>query len=117
MNGQQRRPKKHPFIRLMRGIMRLARQIFGSRKLSQSELAEIERARQERVEFKRVELERSRQQAAEQQVIADRERQFAEKYITVGALLDRVEWKFPETVIDIPAAKQSEIRPLDLSRN
>jgi HD-like signal output (HDOD) protein len=117
MNGQQHRPKRHPLIRLIRGILRLARHIFSSRRLNQNELAEIERARQERLEFKRLELERSRQQAAEQQVLAERERKFAERYITVGALLDRVEWKFPETVIDIPAAKKSEIRPLDLSRN
>jgi hypothetical protein len=117
MNGQQRQPKKHPLIRLIRGILRLARQIFGSRKLSQSELAEIERARQQRLELKRLELDRSRQLAAQQQVAAERERELAEQYITVGALLDRIEWKFAETVIDIPADKQSELRPLDLSRN
>jgi hypothetical protein len=116
MNGQ-RKTKKHPLIRLIRGIMRLARRVFSSRKLSQTELAEIERARQERLEFKRVELERSRLQAIQQQERADRDRDLAEKYITVGALLDRVEWKFPETIIDVPADKKAEIRPLDLSRN
>jgi hypothetical protein len=116
MNGQ-RKPKKHPLIRLIRGVLRLARLVFGSRKLSQTDLAQIDRARQERLEFQRVELERSRIQAAQQQELAERDRELAERYITVGALLDRVAWKFPETIIDIPADKQVEIRPLDLSRN
>jgi hypothetical protein len=116
MNGQ-RKPKKHPLIRLIRGILRLVRQIFGSRRLSQQELAEIERARQERLEFKRVEQERSRLQAIQQREQEEHDRELAERYITVGALLDRVEWKFPETIIDVPADKKAEIRPLDLSRN
>jgi hypothetical protein len=116
MNGQ-RKPKKHPLIRLIRGILRLVRHVFSSRKLTQQELAEIDRARQERLEFQRVELERSRLQSTQQQASAARERELAEKYITVGALLDRVEWKFAETVIEVPADKQAEIRPLDLSRN
>lgn len=116
MNGQ-RKPKKHPLIRLIRGILRLARHVFGSRKLSQNELAQIDRARQERLELQRVELERNRLQAIQQQERVERERELAEKYITVGTLLDRVEWKFPETVIEVPADKQAEIRPLDLSRN
>jgi hypothetical protein len=116
MNGQ-RRPKKHPLIRLIRGILRLARHVFTARRMSQSELAEIERARQERLEFKRLELERSRLQEAQQLKREERDRELAEKYITVGALLDRVEWKFSETIIDVPADKKAEIRPLDLSRN
>ncbi len=116
MNGQ-RKPRKHPIIRLIRGILRLARLVFGARKLSQNDLAQIDRARQERLEFQRVELEHSRIQETQQRELAERERELAEQYITVGALLDRVEWKFPETIIDIPAAKQAEIRPLDLSRN
>jgi hypothetical protein len=117
MNGQ-RKTRKHPLIRLIRGILRLARLVFGSRRASQSELAQIERARQERLEFKRVELERARLQAAQQQERVARDRELAEKYITVGALLDRVQWQFPEPMLlDIPAETKAEIRPLDVSRN
>ncbi len=123
---QQRKLKKHPLIRLIRGIVRLMRVIFSpakpNRRLPEIVHPVIDPAAIERAERERAELERAkiaeRAELERQQLIAARERELAEKYITVGALLDRVQWKFPEPlVLDVPAATKLDIVPSDVSRN
>jgi hypothetical protein len=86
---QQRKLKKHPLIRLIRGIFRLIRVIFRPAKngrLQAIELAELERVNLEREQIRQAEIEQSRSLAAQQAALA-------EKYITVGDLLDRVQWQ------------------------
>jgi hypothetical protein len=86
---QQRKLKKHPLIRLIRGIFRLIRVIFRPAKngrLQAIELAEIERIELERTQIRQAEIEQIRSLATQQAALA-------EKYITVGDLLDRVQWQ------------------------
>ena len=108
MNRQQRKLKKHPLIRFIRGIFRLLRVIFRTARPATRTIpidpVVIERAERERAEFERAEradLEHKRSLAEQQQALA-------EKYITVGALLDRVEWKFPATQeLELPSVTNS----------
>jgi hypothetical protein len=86
---QQRKLKKHPLIRLIRGIFRLIRVIFKPGKnarLQAIELAEIERIELERAQIRQAEIEQSR-------ILAEQQAALAERYITVGAILDRVQWQ------------------------
>ncbi len=109
---QQRKLKKHPLIRAIRGIFRLLRVIFRPARSVHPVIDPIA--------IERVERERARIAQAERDRItqAKREQELAERYITVGALLERVQWKFPEPIIlDIPLATQLDIRPQDVSRN
>jgi hypothetical protein len=113
MNRQQQRQlKKHPLIRLIRGIFRLIRVIFKPAKnarLQAIELAEIERIELERAQIRQAEIEQIRILAAQQAAIAER-------YITVGDLLDRVQWQSsaPKSTAVSSAAKLS---PHDVSLN
>jgi hypothetical protein len=121
MNRQQQRQlKKHPLIRLIRGIFRLIRVIFKPAKNARmkailqgrgfaNELAEIERIELERAQIRQAEIEQSQILAAQQAAIAER-------YITVGDLLDRVQWQSssPKPTAISSAAKLS---PHDVSLN
>jgi hypothetical protein len=104
MNRQQQRQlKKHPLIRLIRGIFRLIRVIFKPAKnarLQAIELAEIERFELERAQIRQAEIEQSQILAAQQAAIAER-------YITVGDLLDRVQWQSsaPKDLVSSSATK------------
>jgi hypothetical protein len=88
---QQRKLKKHPLIRLMRGIVRLIRVIFrparSNARLSPTELAQIER-----IELERAQIELA--QIKHNQILAEESRELAERYLTVGELFDRVQWQF-----------------------
>ena len=88
MNKQQHKLKKHRLIRLIRGIFRLVRVIFrpARSKARLSELAELERIELERTQIRQAEADYSRN-------IAEQKAALAEKYITVGDLLDRVQWQ------------------------
>lgn len=114
MNSQKRRSKKHPLVRFFRAVFRLIRTIFGSGKtvkLSPSELAEIDRAKAERARSERAESKRLR-------ILAAQELELAERYITVGALLDRVEWKIAASPgLEPIVATKIETRLPDVSLN
>lgn len=104
---QKRRIKRHPLIRFIRGVVRLFRVLFGPRKQrvipppSAIDRAEIERERM---------LEQQRQE-------------LAERYITVGELLARVQWQAePESELataTTSTAVATQLAPptFDVSRN
>lgn len=140
MNKQQRKLKKHPLIRFVRGIFRLIRVILNSgknaaelerAKIERAEIraAELERAEIRATELERAELERAELERAEQErdrLIEERNRELAERYITVGELFNRVEWKDAEpkqpqmaTVIQgMKTTLQADTRPAgDVSLN
>jgi hypothetical protein len=109
---QQRKLKKHPLIRLIRGIVRLIRVIFKPAKnarLQAIELAEIERIEQDRAQIRQIEIEQS-------QILAAQQAALDERYITVGDLLDRVQWQSstPKPTAVLSVAKLS---PHDVSLN
>jgi hypothetical protein len=86
---QQRKLKKHPLIRLIRGIFRLIRVIFRPAKNARLQAIEL-------AETRRIELERDRILQAEadrQRILAEQKADLAERYITVGDLLNRVQWQ------------------------
>ena len=95
MNRQQTRQiRKHPFIRFIRGVIRLLRVLFKPDKHSVRE----------------IELQRLR-------AIKAQEQELAERYITVGNLFDRVEWQFIAPVeLEVPQTKV-DIRQHDVSLN
>jgi hypothetical protein len=100
---QQRKLKKHPLIRFVRGIFRLLRVIFKPAKnarLQAIELAEIERIEIERDRIRQTEIEESQNLAAQKAALV-------EKYITLGDLLDRVKWQSsaPNSVAVLSATK------------
>jgi hypothetical protein len=111
---QQRKLKKHPLIRFVRGIFRLLRVIFKPAKnarLQAIELAEIERIEIERDRIRQAEIEESRNLAAQQAALA-------EKYITVGDLLDRVKWQSSApTALAVPSATKLTPHAHDVSLN
>jgi hypothetical protein len=112
---QQRKLKKHPLIRLIRGIFRLIRVIFKPGKnarLQAIELAEIERIELERSQIRQVEIEQNR-------ILAEQQAALAERYITVGDLLDRVKWQSsaPKELVVSSAAKLSISQTRDVSLN
>jgi hypothetical protein len=100
---QQRKLKKHPLIRFIRGIFRLIRVIFRPAKngrLQAIELAEIERIELERAQIRQAEIEHHR-------ILAEQTAALAERYITVGDLLNRVQWQssVPKDVAVTSASK------------
>jgi hypothetical protein len=112
---QQRKLKKHPLIRLIRGIFRLIRVIFKPGKnarLQAIELAEIERIELERSQIRQVEIEQNR-------ILAEQQAALAERYITVGDLLDRVQWQSstPKNLAVSSATKLSVPQTHDVSLN
>jgi hypothetical protein len=116
MNRQQQRQlKKHPLIRLIRGIFRLIRVIFKPAKnarLQAIELAEIERIELERAQIRQAESEHHR-------ILAEQQAALAERYITVGDLLDRVQWQSsaPKNSAVGAATKLSSPQTHDVSLN
>jgi hypothetical protein len=115
---QQRKLKKHPAIRAIRAIFRLLRVIFRparpvARPIAIDPVA-IERAERERAEFERAE----RADREHRRIVAEQQQVLAEKYITVGALLDRVEWKFAATPeLELPSATNLDLLLHDVSLN
>ena len=95
MNRQQTRQlRKHPFVRFVRGVIRLLRVLFRPSKNSARE----------------IELQHSR-------VIKVQEQELAERYITVSNLFDRVEWQFVTPLeIEAPQSKAGT-RQHDVSLN
>lgn len=95
MNRQQTRQlRKHPFVRFIRGVIRLLRVLFRPSKNSARE----------------IELQRLR-------VIKAQEQELAERYITVSNLFDRVEWQFIAPLeIEVPQSKAGT-RQHDVSLN
>jgi hypothetical protein len=86
---QQRKLKKHPLIRLIRGIFRLIRVIFKPAKNARLQAIEL-------AETRRIELERDRILQAEadrERILVEQKAALAERYITVGDLLNRVQWQ------------------------
>ena len=110
---QQRKLKKHPLIRLIRGIFRLMRVIFrpARSKARLIELAELERIELERAQIRQAEADYSRS-------IAEQTAALAEQYITVGDLLDRVQWQSPASKnFKITSATKLQPIPPDVSLN
>lgn len=112
---QQRKLKRHPLIRLIRGIFRLIRVIFRPAKnarLQAIELAEIERIELERTQIRQAEIEQS-------QILAAQQAALAERYITVGDLLNRVQWQSsaPKNSTVLSATKLSIPQTNDVSLN
>jgi hypothetical protein len=112
---QQRKLKKHPLIRFIRGIFRLMRVIFRSGsshpRVSAIELAEIERIEIERDRILQAEADRER-------ILAEQAAALAERYITVGDLLNRVQWQSsaPKDVA-VTSASKLQIPAHDVSLN
>jgi hypothetical protein len=112
---QQRKLKKHPLIRSIRAIFRLLRVIFKPAKnarLQAIALAEIERVEQERAQIRQAEIEHN-------QTLAEQQAALAERYITVGDLLDRVQWQSsaPKNLAVSSATKLSSPQTHDVSLN
>jgi hypothetical protein len=115
---QQRKLKKHPAIRAIRAIFRLLRVIFRpakpARPIAAIDPIAIERAERERAEFERVE----RAEQERRRILAEQQQALAEKYITVGALLDRVEWQFAATQeLELPSTIDRDLSLYDVSLN
>lgn len=109
---QQRKLKKHPLIRLIRGIFRLIRVIFKPAKnarLQAIELAEIERIELERAQIRQAEMEHNRS-------LAEQQAELAERYITVGDLLDRVQWQ-SSAPKNLAVSSATKLSPHDVSLN
>ena len=129
---QQHKLRKHPFIRFIRGIFRLMRAILDSSKntagqerdrierarIRQAAIdsAEMQRAEIERAEIERTEIERVEQEKAN--ILAAQARELADKYITVGDLFGRVQWKVSsQSDLQLTSATKVDVRPLDFSQN
>jgi hypothetical protein len=110
---QQRRLKKHPLIRLIRGIFRLIRVIFSPGKshprVSEIELAELERVNLERTQIHQAEVDRER-------ILVEQKVALSERYITVGELLDRVQWQ-SSAPKNVASATKLKSQPHDVSLN
>jgi hypothetical protein len=104
---QQRKLKKHPLIRFVRGIFRLLRVIFKPAKnarLQANELAEIDRIEIARAQIRQAEIEESQNLAAQKAAQAD-------KYITVGDLLDQVQWQSSAPKKDLTVLSTTKLTP------
>ncbi len=115
---QQRKLKKHPAIRAIRAIFRLLRVIFRPARPVARPMA-IDPVAIERAERERAELERAERADLEhRRIVTEHQQVLAEKYITVGALLDRVEWKFTATPeLELPSATNLDRSLHDVSLN
>lgn len=101
MNRQtQRRLKRNPLIRFVRSVLRLLRVLFRPASKNVREIP-IETA---------LEIERLRLQE-------ERDRELAEQYITVGELLERVQWQFSEPKPAVTSASQPDAQIYDVSLN
>lgn len=96
MNRQTKsRLKKHPFIRFIRGVIRLLRILF----------------RPDRNSAREIQLERV-------EILTAHEPELTEQYITVGNLFDQVDWQFVVPLkIDPPINTKVNIRQHDVSLN
>ncbi len=94
-SNRQNQSRKHPFVRFLRGIVRLFKVVFGAKRKNlkspedyQQELRLAELGRRER---------ESEEQSRQQLIIA--EEQAREQFITVGEVFERVKWQVDRATI------------------
>jgi hypothetical protein len=108
-SNRQNKSRKSPFVRFLRGIVRLFKVVFGAKRKNlkspedyqqELRLAELGRRERESEELGRRER-KSEEQSRQQLTIASEQasEKAAEQFITVGELFERVKWQGDRAMI------------------
>jgi hypothetical protein len=91
-NSNDRRPKRSPFVRFVRGVLRLFKVLFRPKQKN------LKSAEDYQHELRIAELDRRQRQIEEQQHEIEAQQQ--EQLVTVGEMFKRVKWQdSPSTVL------------------
>jgi hypothetical protein len=114
MKNSDRRPKRSPFVRFVRGVLRLFKVLFRPKQKN------LKSAEDYQYELRTAELDRRQRQAQEQRSVMEEHLHGAveeqqEQFVTVGEMFNRVKWQdSPSTVI---GAQPLEIGMTNRSRD
>jgi hypothetical protein len=113
-NRKHSKLKRHPFVRFIRGIVRLFKVVFRTKK---NNLRSID-DHQNSLTVTHSDSRDTDRLIRDRHISAEAERQARDRFITVGEIFDRVQWQIPPETIQANVLETSQDSLMyDVSRN